>query len=181
MEGGEARREPERPGTFHDAFVELFQAQHPRLQRVLGRLSGDPELAADLVQEAFVRLYRRGAMPDAPEAWLITVALNLLRNERATRGRRLRLLRPAAVADPPPPPLSVEQAAERERTRRAARAALEALDERDRHLLVLRSAGYDYRHIAHALELHDASVGTLLARARRAFLAHYGEATDGPR
>jgi RNA polymerase sigma-70 factor (ECF subfamily) len=179
MEGGEARRRE--PARFHDAFVALFQGQHARLLRVLGRLSGEPELAADLVQEAFVRLYRRGAMPDAPEAWLITVALNLLRNERATQGRRLRLLRPMAAGDAPDPPLSLEQTAERERTKREARAALDALAERERQMLVLRSVGYDYRDIARALDLNPASVGTLLARARRAFLAHYGEEADEPR
>ena len=98
--------EPDAP--FHDRFVALFNAHHHRMFRVLDRLSGDPELAADLAQEAFVRLYRRNAMPDAPEAWLISVALNLFRNVRTTRARRLRLLPPAraeeAMADPPPSP-----------------------------------------------------------------------------
>jgi RNA polymerase sigma-70 factor (ECF subfamily) len=176
MEGGKARREPVSHTTFHDAFVALFAAQHPRLLRVLGRLSGEPDLAADLVQEAFVSLYRRGAMPDAPEAWLVTVALNKLRNERTTRGRRLRLLQPLAAGDEPAGAPSVEQAAAREGLRRRAREALERLGERDQRMLVLRSAGYSYRDIAVALGMNEASVGTLLARARRAFLIHYGDA-----
>ena len=60
--------------SFEETFVRLFRAHHARLFRYLQRLSGDPELAADLTQESFVRLYRRGAMPDTPEAWLISVA-----------------------------------------------------------------------------------------------------------
>jgi RNA polymerase sigma-70 factor (ECF subfamily) len=74
--------------SFHDRFVELFGVHFPRLYRYLDRLSGDPDLAADVAQEAFVRLYRRGSLPDAPTAWLITVAMNLVRNAHATRSTR---------------------------------------------------------------------------------------------
>lgn len=166
--------------SFHDRFVELFGLHHPRLLRVMVRLSGDPELAADLVQEAFVSLYRRGALPDALEAWLITVALNRLRNEHASRGRRARLILTHANPAPPAPPVTLGEAAAADTTRRAVRAALERLTERERQLLVLRSEGYPYREIAVALGMNEASVGTLLARARRAFLAAY-EGRDASR
>ncbi|MGH7567875.1 MAG: sigma factor, partial [Gemmatimonadales bacterium] len=88
--------------------MEQFHVHFHRLYRYLDRLSGDPDLAADLAQEAFVKLYRRGALPVAPAAWLITVGLNLLRNARSTRSRRRRLLTPErgerVLADPPPSP-----------------------------------------------------------------------------
>ena len=167
--------------SFHERFVELFEAHHPRLLRVLVRLSGEPELAADLIQEAFVRLYRRGSLPDAPEAWLITVALNRLRNERATRSRRLRLLAPLAAHAPQSDPPSLEEASASLAASRRVRAALEQLPERDQRLLVLRAEGYRYQDIAVVLEMNQASVGTLLARARRAFLSAYGEGCDAPR
>ncbi|HZD06390.1 MAG TPA: sigma-70 family RNA polymerase sigma factor, partial [Longimicrobiales bacterium] len=118
----------------------------------------------------FLRLYRRGSLPDRPEAWLVTVSLNLFRNDRATRSRRRRRLdRMRAVAahsDPPPAPIDAVAAGE---LRARARRALDRLEPRERQLLVLRAEGYAYRDIAEALELHEASVGTLLARARRAF------------
>ena len=79
-ESADALAEP--TPSFEESFVRLFRAHHARLYRYLQRLSGEPELAADLVQDAFVRLYRRGSLPDAPEAWLISVALNLLRNAK---------------------------------------------------------------------------------------------------
>ena len=172
---------PEVTPSFHDCFVELFEAQHPRLQRVLARLSGEPELAADVTQEAFVQLYRRGSFPDAPEAWLITVALNRLRNERATRSRRSRLLAPVADSAVADPPATLEEARHSAASRRRVRRALERLSERNQKLLVLRSEGYRYHEIASALDMNEASVGTLLARARRAFLAAYEEASDAPR
>lgn len=162
--------------SFHERFTELFESHYARLHRFLHRLAGDPDLAADLAQGAFVRLYRRGSLPDAPEAWLITVAMNLLRNDRTTHRRRLRLLTPArgeaALGDPPPAP---DQAAEAGEIRRRVRHALDRLAERERALLLLHAEGYRYRDIAAALGLREASVGTLLARARRAFRELYEE------
>jgi len=167
--------------SFHERITELFETHYARLHRVLHRLSGDSDLAADYAQGAFVRLYQRGSLPDAPEAWLVTVALNLLRNERSTHRRRLRLLTPArggeVLADPPPAP---DRTAEAEETRRRVRRALDRLSERERALLTLHAEGYRYRDIAAALGLHEPSVGTLLARARRAFRQCYEDAFHAP-
>lgn len=167
----------ERETPFHEAFVALFDTHFPRLYRYLDRLSGDPELAGDLAQEAFIRLYQRGSLPDVPQAWLITVAMNLFRNAKSSRTRRRRLLTlsrgEAAHSDPPPSP---EQAAVAADVRRQVRSAVDRLPERERDILLLRAEGYSYREIATALELHEASVGTLLARAVRAFRESY----EGP-
>jgi RNA polymerase sigma factor (sigma-70 family) len=54
------------------------------------------------------------------------------------------------------------------------RAAIDRLPERERRMLLLRAEGYSYRDIAAALDLNEASVGVLLARARRAFREAYG-------
>ena len=48
---------------FNADFAAAFDAEFNRLFRYLDRLSGDPDLASDLVQEAFIRLHRRGSMP----------------------------------------------------------------------------------------------------------------------
>lgn len=162
--------------SFEHRFEALFQAHFHRVFRFVDRQCGDPELAADVAQDAFVRLYQRGALPDAPEAWLISVAANLMRNACATRARRRRLLTPSRceqlLADPRLPPDEVAGASE---CRGRVRAALAQLPERERQLLLLRAEGYGYRDIANALQLHEASVGTLLARAKRAFRAGYEE------
>lgn len=166
--------------SFHDHFVALFQIHFPRLYRYLDRLSDDPELAADVAQEAFIRLYRRGALPEAPEAWLISVAMNRFRNAKSTRSRRGRLLTPArsegGLSDPAPSP---KQAAIAEESRRRVRTAIDGLPDRERRLLLLRAEGYSYRDTAAALDLNEASIGTLLARARAAFREGYGD-LDAP-
>ena len=101
---------------FEDRFRALFQTEFPRLFRYLDRLSGEPDLAADLAQEAFIRLNRRGAMPDRPGSWLISVAMNLFRNLRSTDARRRRLLTVAraesVLADPSPTPYQSSDSAE---------------------------------------------------------------------
>jgi RNA polymerase sigma-70 factor (ECF subfamily) len=160
----------------------LFHAHFHRLVRYLDRLSGDPELAADLAQEAFVKLHQRGSLPDRPEAWLITVAMNLFRNVKSTSARRRRLLTAAraeaSLGDPVPTPGEVTEAAEE---RERVRAALDRLSERERQILLLRAEGYGYRDLATALNLNEASMGTFLARAKRAFREAYTGEADAPR
>lgn len=167
--------------TFRAEFVALFDVHFQRLYRYLDRLSGEPDLAADLAQDAFVRLYRRGALPDAPEAWLISVAMNLFRNVKASRSRRRRLLTVSrgerVHSDPARPP---DEASESADARRRVRSVLDRMTERERHLLLLRAEGYSYRDLATALHLNEASVGVLLARAKRAFRESYEDAFDAP-
>ena len=168
--------------SFHDQFVEQFEIHYRRLYRYLDRLTGDPEQAADLAQETFVRLYRRGSLPDDTAAWVVTVAMNLFRNERSGRSRRLRLLTEARAeqvqGDPSASPLEATLADE---SRRQVRATIDQMPERDRRMLLLRAEGYSYREIARALELNEASIGTLLARAQRAFRQAYEERVNAHR
>jgi len=121
-----------------------------------------------------VKLYHRGSLPDRPQAWLVTVALNLLRNVKSSDRRRSRLLtlsRAEGVhSDPPPAP---DQAAEAEASRRRVRATIDQLPEREREMLLLSAEGYSYRDIAATLALNEASVGVFLARARAAFRERY--------
>lgn len=163
--------------SFEEHFTILFETEFPRLYRYLDRLSGDPDLAADLAQESFVRLYRRGSMPDRPGPWLVTVALNLFRNTRtmsARRGRLLSLARAEATLSDPPPLPGQSGSSESDRVR----VALNRLSQRERELLLLRSEGYSYRELARALSLHEPSIGTLLLRAKQAFREAYEHVPD---
>ncbi len=168
--------------VFQEAFERTFEEQYPRIFGFLDRLSGETELAADISQETFVKLLRRGSMPESPSAWLLTVGLNLYRNATAKRSRRASLLSPSTARGSvserePAPDVSAELSEARERVR----ATLARLDDRDQRLLLLRVEGFSYREMAGALHLNEASVGTLLARAKQAFRAAYEEAGDAPR
>jgi RNA polymerase sigma factor (sigma-70 family) len=160
--------------AFDSEFRVAFDSRFAELFRLLDRYLGDESLAADVAQETFVRLYRRGEMPDDLRAWLVSVALNQARDELRRRSRRSRLLQrrmdeePTADAAPSPEDelLLMEQ-------RVMVRRALDALSPRERALLLMRVEGYSYRELAVALHLTETSVGTLLARARLAFRKAY--------
>jgi RNA polymerase sigma-70 factor (ECF subfamily) len=160
-------------------LAELFGAEFGRLFRYLDRLSGDPDLAADLAQEAFIRLHRRGTMPDRPALWLVTVALNLFRNVQSTTSRRRRLLRLWRGRDDEAGDPASTAGEEGDGPSAQVRAAMSEISARDRELLVLRSEGYSYREIALVLGLNENSIGTLLARARQSF-RHVYESPHAP-
>ena len=155
------------------AFEDLFLCHYDQVYRVLYGLVGNHQEAEDLLQETFLALYQHPPVPhtDIPvAAWLCRVALN--RGYNALRGERRAQARLEQVGLPPvqvDPQVEVVRAEERARVR----AALARLPERQGQLLLLRHAGLSYAEIAAVLDLAPGSVGTLLVRAERAFLAVY--------
>lgn len=145
---------------------EAYREHAPLLFRYLVRLTGDAELAADVVQDTFLRFAETPPLTHQPKSWLYRVATNLAHERRRSAGRRLRLLlgRSARVpvADPPGEP---DLLLEKREARDAVRAALDALPERDRALLLMRADGLAYSEIAQALGTTTQSVGTMLIRA----------------
>jgi RNA polymerase sigma-70 factor (ECF subfamily) len=165
--------------SFEEAVTELFRQRFHTLFRYLDRLTGDPDVAQDLAQEAFVRLYQRGEMPDDPAAWLTTVATNLFRDTRRTDQRRSALVTEyAADAGPSDDGVSVHEGIATEEIRACVRDVLDTLPLRDRQLLLLRHEGYSYRELAHAVGIAENSVGTLLLRASRAFQTAFTKRTN---
>jgi RNA polymerase sigma factor (sigma-70 family) len=167
--------------SFESDFRALFAERYSNLFRYLNRISADPDLAADAAQEAFVRLYRRGTMPEEPRVWLVTVAHNVLRDVLRAGRRRRRLLELHQASDPEPEDRSAPGASlEAAECRHQVRAALQLLPERERQMLLLRHEGYSYREIAGALGIAESSVGTLLARAGAAFRSSYLRSHGAP-
>lgn len=158
------------------AFDELFLRHYPQVYRVLYGLVGSREAAEDLAQDTFLSFYRSPPALEADSslaAWLCRVALNNGYNAlRGERRERLRLER----AFEPSPPLDPEAEALRADERARVTAVLASLPERQARLLLLRHAGLSYAEVAAALDVAPGSVGTLLARAERAFQAAFERA-----
>ncbi len=156
-------------------FEAVFARLYPSLFRYLNRMTGDADVAADIAQEAFVRLLRQ-PIPDADaRRWLFTVATNLVRDWARSAERQRRLLQesyggPTRLAPP-------DEAVERAERIQAVRAALAKLAPRDREILLMREEGFRYAEIAEVVGVAPSSVGTLLARALRRFSAVYREET----
>lgn len=73
------------------AFEQLVRVWHPRVARFLARLTGCPELARDLSQEVFLRVYLAvGKYRESGHfsTWLFQVALNQFRDAARKLARR---------------------------------------------------------------------------------------------
>lgn len=155
----------------------LFRALYPSLFRYLQRMTGDADQADDIAQESFVRLLGRQMPEDEARLWLFTVATNLFRDGARTHKRRERLLtvRPPSPTALPRP----DESLERSSTVARVREALAKIPERDRTMLLMREEGFRYDEIARVADVAPGSVGTLLARATRRFVAVYDQEDEG--
>ena len=154
------------------SFHEIYERHHAALFRYLHRYTGDGDLPDDLAQEAFVRLLRARVPESDARAWLFRVATNLARDHGRRSARRARLVVSRGGVDATTDDDADARIA-RDRDVAKVRSALDALDERERRMLLMREEGFAYREIAQAVDVAPGSVGTLLARAlmkfRRAF------------
>lgn len=144
----------------------LFAEHHSALFRYLARWTGDPDVAADAAQEAFVKLLERPPKPGETRAWLFRVGTNAARESGRTRSRRIRLLQEAPGRAPAgDAPLSPDAMLDARERQRVVQQALAGLPERDRTLLLMREEGFSHREIAEAVGTTTGSVGTMIARA----------------
>jgi RNA polymerase sigma-70 factor (ECF subfamily) len=160
------------------AFEELFLRHYGQVYRVLYGLVGERQAAEDLLQETFLTLYRHPPQPETGmqlRAWLCRVALNRGYNAlRSERRAQATLQRSAIAEEPVDPDAEVLRRDEQARVQ----VAIAHLPERQGKLLLLRYAGFSYAEIAVVLEIRASSVGTLLARAERAFVTAYERGPD---
>jgi len=149
----------------------LFRAQFDRIARIVARVVRDPARAEELAVEAFVKLWRKPQV-DTPraEAWLYRTAVRLGLDELRRQTRRARYEGVIGFARGAPTPEEIHSANE-EQDR--VRKILSILDPRQAELLLLRSHDFSYSEVAAALDLHPASLGTLLARAQQSFRKEY--------
>ncbi|MDE2483325.1 MAG: sigma-70 family RNA polymerase sigma factor [bacterium] len=157
------------------SFETFFLSHYPRAVAIAQRILGDRAGAEDAAQEAFARFSRRRT-PDAPDAsgWLYLAAAHAALNELRSRRRRAQRERTvvrldargraALEGDGDPAEMLA-----RSDVRALVGATLARLPQRDASLLALRHGGLSYRDIAESLHVPEAHVGTLLARAQRAF------------
>ena len=148
-----------------DRVSRLFETHHEALYRYLVRLSGDADIAADVAQETFVRLFEQPPNAQIERAWLFKVGTNLVFERARTAARRQRLLDGAGertMADPPADPHDLAVASDQ---RRVIVAAIATLSEKERMAVLMREEGFSHLEIADAVGTTTGSVGTLLARA----------------
>ncbi len=163
------------------AFEELVLRYESRLVRVLEHVVGSRDLAEDLTQEVFLRVYRsrKQYVPGAKFAtWLFTIANNAALNALRNRSRRHEVHLPSRDSGPMGArPLDRILAAssgqmparqlDKAEARQMVRVAMESLGERQRlAVLLCKFEGMSYAEIAEIMELSLPAVKSLLSRAR---------------
>jgi RNA polymerase sigma-70 factor (sigma-E family) len=148
-------------------LAEFADAQTVGLTRFAYLLCGDRGLAEDLVQDAFVALYRRfgETLPlEAPVAYARRAIVNAHVSHRRRRSSSALVL-----AEPPDVAIAAHDASEQD----AMWRTLAALPERQRAVLVLRYyLDLSDDDIAAALDCRPGTVRSLAARAFAALRTH---------
>ena len=147
----------------------LFLKHADTLRGYLARKVRDPQLAADLVQESFLRLAEKpaGERIDNSQGYLYRTASNLLIDHIRQEARRKTDSVPhEALAEIEDEVAGLEAQAMAQQQRQALKQALAELPERTQQIFRLnRIEGMTHAQVAQHLDISDSSVQKHLAKA----------------
>jgi len=177
-----------------EAFAQLMHDNEKRIYNLTLRMTGNPEDAMDLAQEAFLNAWRglkffKG--DSAFSTWVYRLASNACIDHLRRQKRRQDISVPMPVNDEddstpdiPDERFQPEQELERQELRRAVAAGLEQLSDEHRQVLVMREInGLSYQEIGDILGLEAGTVKSRIARARnslRKILVESGNFSNPP-
>jgi RNA polymerase sigma-70 factor (ECF subfamily) len=164
------------------AWEEVVQRFHRRIYNICYRFAGSADVAQELTQEVFIKVYRTVGSFDGEKAsfntWVTAVTRNLLvdhfrksRNDRATEsldapqgpGEDAAPLSERLAAESASPQVHVERRERREMVHRA----LQHISPELREAVILRDLQeLDYREIAHVLRIPEGTVKSRINRGR---------------
>lgn len=146
-------------GRALELFSEWYHREHARLVTTMVLVTGDIELAADAVAEAFARAleqWGRVSSMDQPAGWTYRVAMNVARRSARRSAMEHRLL--ARTPKPPDVPAPAGE----------LWAVVGVLPRRQREVVVLRYiADFPEAEIASVLGISRSTVSSTLADAHR--------------
>ncbi len=147
-----------------EEFAGFYERSARSVWAYLARVSGDPALADDLMQESYVRFLCAASPTDgevAARRYLFRIATNLLRDH-------WRRPRSASIEEIPEEFFRAPDASAHSDSTAILGPAMKLMRPRDRQLLWLAYAeGYSHHEIAQVTGLASTSIRLLLFRARR--------------
>jgi RNA polymerase sigma-70 factor (ECF subfamily) len=164
------------------AFEELMYRFQGRVQSLFRHLIGNRELAEDLTQDVFLRVFRsrKSSQPSAKfTTWLFTIANNVALNQIRSQRRKpeaqfgseanntdTESISHSAELMPAGSEFMPTRQLDKVELREMVRLAVEALNERQRMAVLLnRFEGMNYAEIADVMQISPQAVKSLLCRA----------------
>jgi RNA polymerase sigma-70 factor (ECF subfamily) len=145
---------------------ELYDANVDRVYRLVYRMVGDPELAADYTQDTFIRAFDRleGFRGEAAlSTWITAIAISVVYNGQ----RKVRRLRTREVELEHAEPVAAPARTAEPDLKARLHAAIEALPEGYRTVFLMHDVeGYTHEEIGAALGIQDGTSKAQLSRAR---------------
>jgi RNA polymerase sigma-70 factor (ECF subfamily) len=168
-----------RDGDAH-AFEELMLRYQNRMLSLLTHLVGERDLAEDLTQEVFLRVYRARSryVPGAKfSTWLFTIAGNVASNALRTKSRRREVRLPPMASESAPHSLEAVALAasglmptrqlDKAELCAAVQQAILSLNDRQRMAVLLaKFEHFSYADIAAVMNMSPQAIKSLLSRAR---------------
>lgn len=153
-------------------FKSFYDKYYSIIFKHAAYLTGSLQVAEDITQETFIKLYNAPPGHENVGAWLSRVATNLSYNY--LRGEKIRKNKePEIFEDEADNVISIEDIAIKDHEIRLTKKILNTLSPRDRMCLLLKFSGYKYDEIAEIAGMEKTSVGTTLARAQAKFKEKY--------
>ena len=149
---------------------QCFAAHHEAIYRFVFWMGADPDEAADIVQEVFVRAHRAwGTLRSRPavRGWLLRIAGNLAKDRWKRQRREERAVETLGRGLAACPSVSPDEEVLQSELQRRVREAIAGLRPRWRELIILREfEGLAYQEIAQVLRCGIGTVRSGLHRAR---------------
>ena len=165
------------------AFEKLYDRHSRVVYSLLVRMVGERQVADELVQDVFLRLWRRAETFDEARGdlapWLLTVARNIALDRIRSKAEKQR--RSEDGDDDPPPPLAAprgEAWVDQQRLAERARELMDELPDSQRKAIELAYfEGMSHTEVASSL---DAPLGTVKSWVRKGLL-HLRDGMGGAR
>jgi RNA polymerase sigma-70 factor (ECF subfamily) len=171
----EIGREPA-PDARREEFDVVWRGLRVQMARLVAAMGIGRHQIEDVLQDVYLSVWRKPpeiAGHDELRRWIYRVLVNRCRQEqrRGASWRRV-WLKVVSQWQPAPEKTTVSAATEAEEDRRLIREALNAMNPREREVLVMHYfAGLDSREIGRILDVPDSTVRSRLRAGRRCLAA----------